>query len=71
MSGWAFSSRRMSAPRIAIATVSSIASTVADRSSESNIASSPKISPGPNVASAIERPSTCSRIARARPERTT
>jgi hypothetical protein len=60
----------MSPPRIAIASVDSIASTVAERRSSSNIASSPKISPGPKVASVMERPSLCSRTARARPERT-
>ena len=36
-----------------------------------NIASSPKMSPGPKFASVIERPSGCSRTARAWPERTT
>ena len=42
-------SARMSEPRIASASRSSIASTVAERRSSSNIASSPKMSPGPNV----------------------
>ena len=51
--------------------VASIASTVAERFSSSNIASSPKMSPGPKCASAIERPSACSRIARAWPDATT
>ena len=61
----------MSAPRIAIASTSSIASTVAERRSSSNIASSPKMSPGPKCASVIERPSPCSRTARAWPDSTT
>ena len=47
------------------ARASSIASTVAERRSSSNIASSPKMSPGPKIASVIWRPSACSRIARA------
>ena len=55
----------MSVPRIAIASVSSTASTVAERRSSSNIASSPKMSPASEVASVIERPSECSRTARA------
>ena len=71
ISGCSRSSRRMSAPRIAIASVSSIVSMVAERRSSSNIASSPKMSPGPKCASVIERPSECSRMARAWPGRTT
>jgi hypothetical protein len=63
--------RRMSEPGTAMACTSSSVSTVAERSSSSNIASSPKMSPGPKCASAIMRPSGCSRIARAWPERTT
>ena len=43
------SAARMSGPRIASTSRSSIASTVAERRSSSNIASSPKMSPGPNV----------------------
>jgi hypothetical protein len=61
----------MSWPRIAIASTSSSVSTVAERRSSSNIASSPKMSPGPKWASAIVRPSTFSRTARAWPVPTT
>ena len=43
----------------------------AERRSASNIASSPKMSPGPNEARVIVRPSGCARTARAWPERTT
>ena len=50
---------------------SSSVSTVAERRSSSNIASSPKMSPGPKWASVIVRPSACSRIARQWPVRTT
>jgi hypothetical protein len=71
MSGCSRISRRMSGPRIPATSRSSIASTVADRRSSSNIASSPKMSPGPNVASVIWRPSGCSRSARAWPDCTT
>jgi hypothetical protein len=49
---------------------SSIASIVADRRSSSNIASSPKKSPGPKVASVSVRPSVWLRVARACPEDT-
>ena len=42
-------SRRMSGPSTPTTLVCSIASTVAERRSSSNIASSPKMSPGPNV----------------------
>jgi hypothetical protein len=66
-SGCSRMSRRMSAPRIAMARTSSRVSTVAERRSSSNMASSPKMSPGPNCASVIVRPSGCSRIARACP----
>ena len=61
----------MSEPAIAIASTSSSVSTVAERRSSSNIASSPKMSPGPKWASAIVRPSVFSRIARQWPRRTT
>jgi hypothetical protein len=56
---------------MATASTSSIVSTVADRTSPPNIASSPKISPGPTLVSVIARPSECSRMMRARPERIT
>jgi hypothetical protein len=46
---------------------SSVVSTLADRVSPSNIASSPKIAPGPSVASVIARPSGCSRVTRQAP----
>jgi hypothetical protein len=52
-------------PSTAIASTSSSVSTVAERRSSSNIASSPKMSPGPKCASVSVRPSPCSRIARA------
>jgi hypothetical protein len=60
----------MSGPSTASVLVGSIASTVAERFSSSNSASSPKMSPGPNVASVSVRPPAWVRIARARPERT-
>ncbi len=49
ISGCSFSSRFRSPARIATACMSSSASTVAERTSPPNIASSPKISPGPEV----------------------
>ena len=49
----------MSGPSTPTTIVVSIACTVAERRSSSNIASSPKMSPGPNVASVIVRPSPC------------
>ena len=61
----------LSLASLATALVSSIASTVAERRSSSNSASSPKMSQGPNVASVSVRPSVCVRNARARPSRTT
>ena len=70
IAGWRSSSPRMAEPGIATALRSSSASTVAERRSSSNIASSPKMSPGPKRASVIVRPSECWRIARAWPERT-
>ena len=60
----------MSVPSTAIASTASSVSTVAERRSSSNIASSPKMSPGPKCASVSVRPSPCSRIARAWPLRT-
>jgi hypothetical protein len=71
ISGCRLSSARMSTPGMPSTSSASTASTVAERRSSSNIASSPKKSPGPNVASVICRPSACSRTARAWPERTT
>ena len=47
------------------------ASTLAERTPPSIIASSPTSSPGPSVASAIARPSECSRVTRTSPERIT
>ena len=55
----------MSPPSTPTTVVGSIASIVAERRSSSNIASSPKMSPGPKVASVIVRPSPWLRIARA------
>ena len=63
--------RRMSGPSTPTTLVGSTASTVADRRSSSNIASSPKMSPGPKVARVIVRPSGWVLMARARPRRTT
>ena len=53
--------RRMSPARIASARVGSSASTLAERVSPPNIASSPKMSPGRSSASVITRPSECRR----------
>jgi hypothetical protein len=60
----------MSLAGSASSSVSSVASTLADRDSPSSIASSPKIAPGPRFASVIARPSGCSRVTRQLPVRT-
>ena len=57
----------MSVAGRASSSVFSAASTLAERRSPSSIASSPKIAPGPRVASVITRPSECWRITRQLP----
>ena len=68
----AISGFRDSRPRTSLAGSASrvpsvIDSAEAERRSPSSIASSPKISPGPSVASVIARPSECSRVTRKLP----
>ena len=64
------SSARTSPAGSASSSPSLSASTLAERTSPSSIASSPKISPGPSVARVIARPSECSRVTRKLPSRT-
>jgi hypothetical protein len=71
MCGWDSSIRRMSPDSSASADESSSAWTVADRTSELNIASSPNMSPGRSSASVIVRPSVWSWVTRTDPLRTT
>jgi hypothetical protein len=61
---------RMSVAGSASSSVSSAVSTLAERPSPSNIASSPKIAPGPSVARVITRPSECWRVTRQLPRLT-
>ena len=63
--------RRRSEARIATARVSASASTVAERVSPPNMASSPKMSPGRSSASVMILPSEWRRVTRTVPERIT
>ena len=56
---------------MATARIGSSTSTLAERVSPPNIASSPKIAPGRSSASVITRPSEWRRVTRPEPERTT
>jgi len=71
MSALRSSRPRMSAADRASRSTSVSASTLAERTPPSSIASSPTSSPGPSVASAIARPSECSRVTRTSPPRIT
>jgi hypothetical protein len=62
--------RRMSLAGSASSSLSESVSTLAERVPPSSIASSPKMSPVASVASAIARPSGCSRVTRRSPLRT-